>query len=230
MGEIGGGAPVPAGRTLRHFVGDAVWRDLLGQVYERRHPAGSMMLRQGEPGTHVLAVLSGVAKVLRRERNGDLTLLAFRGPGELLGEVAVLDDDVRSASVETISSCTVGVIGKAEFLRFVVDHDLFPVLVRYAFTRMRESDEARGGGDTLTRLVATLVGLADISGQTGGRPGEPLELALTRHELAQYLGISRNTISATLAELESCDVQAGRKRILLGDLTTLRRMVAASGS
>ncbi|WDT56577.1 Crp/Fnr family transcriptional regulator [Streptomyces sp. G7(2002)] len=230
MGEIGGGAPVPAGRTLRHFVGDAVWRDLLGQVYERRHPAGSMMLRQGEPGTHVLAVLSGVAKVLRRERNGDLTLLAFRGPGELLGEVAVLDDDVRSASVETISSCTVGVIGKAEFLRFVVDHDLFPVLVRYAFTRMRESDEARGGGDTLTRLVATLVGLADISGQTGGRPGEPLELALTRHELAQYLGISRNTISATLAELESCDVQAGRKRIVLGDLTTLRRMVAASGS
>ncbi|MFC9879164.1 Crp/Fnr family transcriptional regulator [Streptomyces libani] len=230
MGEIGGGAPVPAGRTLRHFVGDAVWRDLLGQVYERRHPAGSMMLRQGEPGTHVLAVLSGVAKVLRRERNGDLTLLAFRGPGELLGEVAVLDDDVRSASVETISSCTVGVIGKAEFLRFVVDHDLFPVLVRYAFTRMRESDEARGGGDTLTRLVATLVGLADISGQTGGRPGEPLELALTRHELAQYLGISRNTISATLAGLESCDVQAGRKRIVLGDLTTLRRMVAASGS
>ncbi|MGY5124012.1 Crp/Fnr family transcriptional regulator [Streptomyces nigrescens] len=230
MGELGGGVPVSAGRTLRHFVGDAVWRDLLGQVYERRHSAGSVMLRQGESGTHVLAMLSGVAKVLRRERNGDLTLLAFRGPGELLGEVAVLDDDVRSASVETISSCTVGVIGKAEFLRFVVEHDLFPVLVRYAFTRMRESDEARGGGDTLTRLVATLVGLADISGQTGGRSGEPLELALTRHELAQYLGISRNTISASLAELESCDVQAGRKRIVLGDLTALRRMVAAPGS
>ncbi len=230
MGERIGGAPVPAGRTLRHFVGDAVWRDLLGHVFERRHPAGSMVLRQGEPGTHVLAVLSGAAKVLRRERNGDLTLLAFRGPGELLGEVAVLDDDVRSASVETISSCTVGVVGKAEFLRFVVDHDLFPVLVRYAFTRMRESDEARGGGDTLTRLAATLVGLADISGHPAGLPGEPLELALTRHELAQYLGISRNTISATLAELESCDVQAGRKRIVLGDLTALRRVATAPGS
>ncbi|WP_435602485.1 Crp/Fnr family transcriptional regulator [Streptomyces sp. bgisy130] len=211
-------------------MGDAVWRDLLGHVFERRHPAGSMVLRQGEPGTHVLAVLSGAAKVLRRERNGDLTLLAFRGPGELLGEVAVLDDDVRSASVETISSCTVGVVGKAEFLRFVVDHDLFPVLVRYAFTRMRESDEARGGGDTLTRLAATLVGLADISGHPAGLPGEPLELALTRHELAQYLGISRNTISATLAELESCDVQAGRKRIVLGDLTALRRVATAPGS
>ncbi|WP_248001244.1 Crp/Fnr family transcriptional regulator [Streptomyces sp. RPA4-5] len=230
MGEREGGAPVAAGRTLRHFVGDAVWRELLGQVYERRHPAGDMMLRQGEPGTHVLAVLSGVAKVLRRERNGDLTLLAFRGPGELLGEVAVLDDDVRSASVETISSCTVGVVGKAEFLRFVVEHNLFPVLVRYAFTRMRESDEARGGGDTLTRLAATLVGLADIAGQAGGRPGEPLELALTRHELAQYLGISRNTISSTLAELEPCEVRAGRKRIVLGDLTALRRRAAASGS
>ncbi|MFE6737614.1 Crp/Fnr family transcriptional regulator [Streptomyces tubercidicus] len=230
MGDRVGGAAVPAGRTLRHFVGDAAWRDLLSQVFERRHPAGSMMLRQGEPGTHVLAVLSGVAKVLRRERSGDLTLLAFRGPGELLGEVAVLDDDVRSASVETISSCTVGVIGKAEFLRFVVAHDLFPVLMRYAFTRMRESDEARGGGgSTLTRLAATLVGLADISGHPASRPGEPLELALTRHELAQYLGMSRNTITATLAGLESCGVQAGRKRIVIGDLTALRRVAAASG-
>jgi CRP-like cAMP-binding protein len=79
---------------------------MLEQSFERRHPVGDTLLRQGEPGTHVLALRSGVVKVTRRERSGDLTLLAFRGPGELLGEVAVLDDAVRSASVEAISHCS----------------------------------------------------------------------------------------------------------------------------
>ncbi|MFF9757833.1 Crp/Fnr family transcriptional regulator [Streptomyces sp. NPDC014344] len=153
----------PARRSLRDFAGETVWADLLEHSFERRHPAGSVLLRQGESGTHVLAVVTGVAKVIRQERNGDLSLLAFRGPGELLGEVAVLDDGVRSANVESISQCVVGVMGKAEFLAFVSRHSLFPVLVRYALTRLRESDEARGGGDVRARLATALVHLIDIS-------------------------------------------------------------------
>ncbi|MFF9490241.1 Crp/Fnr family transcriptional regulator [Streptomyces sp. NPDC014676] len=218
----------PARRSLRDFVGETVWADLLKHSFERRHPAGSVLLRQGEPGTHVLAVIAGVAKVIRQERNGDLSLLAFRGPGELLGEVAVLDDGVRSASVESISQCVVGVMGKAEFLTFVNGHGLFPVLVRYALTRLRESDEARGGGDVRIRLAATLVHLIDISGHPhfAHSASGPVELALTRHELAQHLGTSRNTITAALNDLASCGVRAGRRRILIDDLPALRLIVS----
>lgn len=163
--ESEGGEAAPARRSLRDFTGEEVWADLLERSFERRHPAGTVLLRQGEPGTHVLAVVTGVAKVIRRERSGDLSLLAFRGPGELLGEVAVLDDGVRSANVESISPCVVGVLGKADFLSFVGDRGLFPTLVRYALTRLRESDEARGGGDIRVRLAAALVYLIDISAQ-----------------------------------------------------------------
>ncbi|GAB2824745.1 Crp/Fnr family transcriptional regulator [Streptomyces daliensis] len=217
----------PAGQTLRDLVGDAVWTDLVADAVERRHPVGSVLLRQGEPGTHVLAVLGGVAKVLRHERNGDVTLLAFRGPGELLGEVAVLDDGVRLATVEALTECSVAVLSKAEFTRFASRYELFPVLVRYALTRLRESDEARGGGDVLARLAATLVRLADISRDTGRRSGEPLELALTRNELAQYLRTSRNTVTAKLAELEPGTVRAHRMRVVVEDLDALRRTAAA---
>ncbi|AYN40308.1 Crp/Fnr family transcriptional regulator [Streptomyces dangxiongensis] len=214
----------PPRRSLRDFTGEAVWADMVERSFERRHPAGSVLLRQGEPGTHVLAVVTGVAKVIRQERNGDLSLLAFRGPGELLGEVAVLDDGVRSASVESISRCVVGVMGKAEFLAFVGRHGLFPVLVRYALTRLRESDEARGGGDVRTRLAAALVHLIDISGNphSAHGPGGPVELALTRHELAQHLGTSRNTVTAALNDLAPCGVRVGRKRIIVDDLPALR--------
>ena len=214
------------GRTLRRLVGDEVWTKLLDLAFERRHEAGVTLLRQGEAGTHVLALRSGVAKVIRRERSGDLTLLAFRGPGELLGEVAVLDDGVRSASVLTISECVVGVMSKAEFLRFVTDHDLFPLLVRYALTRLRESDLARGGGDVVGRLAVTLAGLAVISADSDVGTGRGLELALTRNELAQYLGISRNTVTAALADLEYVRVEVARKRIVINDLPALRRVAS----
>ncbi|MFJ9469418.1 Crp/Fnr family transcriptional regulator [Streptomyces caniferus] len=226
MNDRVGGAPDPSGRTLRRLVGDTVWTEMLEQSFGRRHPVGDTLLRQGEPGTHVLALRSGVAKVIRRERSGELTLLAFRGPGELLGEVAVLDDDVRSASVQAISQCSVAVLSKTEFLRFATDHDLFPVLVRYALGRLRESDRARGGGDSLARLAASLVNLADISGHSALSPGRRLEFALTRDELAQHLRVSRNTVTACLSELESLHVHTGRKRIFIDDLPALRQATA----
>jgi CRP/FNR family transcriptional regulator, cyclic AMP receptor protein len=222
-------AMAPDERTLRHFVGDAVWSALVDRAYERSHPPGTTLLRQDEPGTHVLAVLSGVVKVVRRERSGDLTLLAFRGPGELLGEVAVLDGQVRSASVHALSPCVVGVVAKPEFLGFATERELFPVLVRYALAKLRESDRARGGGDVTTRLAATLATLADL-GRAAGRPHTgPLELALTRNELAQHLKLSRNTVSSALAALGPVGVRPARGRIHLDDPAALRR-TAASGA
>ncbi|MGK4584855.1 Crp/Fnr family transcriptional regulator [Kitasatospora sp. HPMI-4] len=226
MSDHAEGAPGPLGQTLRHLIGDELWARMLDEAFERPHPIGSTLLRQGEPGTHVLALRSGVAKVIRRERSGDLTLLAFRGPGEALGEVAVLDDGLRSASVEAISPCTVAVLGKAVFLRFVADHDLFPVLVRYALGKLRESDLARGGGDVVARLAAALVALADVSAGPEAPPGRRVEFALTRDELAQYLGVSRNTVTAGLSELGPLQVRTGRKHIVIDDLPALRLAAA----
>ncbi|MFD4535534.1 Crp/Fnr family transcriptional regulator [Kitasatospora sp. NPDC058397] len=218
----------PLGQTLCRLMGEETWKSMLAEAFERRHPIGATLLRQAEPGTHVLALLSGVAKVTRRERTGDVRLLAFRGPGELLGEVAVLDDGVRSASVQAISDCTVAVLTKAAFLRFVTDRDLFPVMVRYAIGRLRESDLARSGGDIVVRLAAALAALADVSADPAGPPGRCTELALTRDELAQHLGVSRNTVTAGLAELGSHQVHAGRKSIVIGDLSALRRVAGGA--
>ncbi|MGW4384158.1 Crp/Fnr family transcriptional regulator [Kitasatospora sp. NPDC004531] len=208
-----------ANRTLRQLMGEPAWTTMLAGAPARRHPIGSTLLRQGETGQHVLALLTGVAKVLRREHGGELTLLAFRGPGELLGEVAVLDGGTRSANVLTITDCTVAVLPKPAFLRFVADQDLYPTLVRYALARLRESDLARAGGDILPRLAAALLALAEMSAAPSG---EPVELALTREELAQHLGVSRNTVSTGLGALAPFGVHSARKRIRLTDLPALR--------
>ncbi|MFF7592384.1 Crp/Fnr family transcriptional regulator [Kitasatospora purpeofusca] len=227
MDSRAGRTPDPSEQTLRHLMGEARWSAMLTGAHVRRHPIGSTLLRQGEPGTHVLALLDGVAKVVRRKPDGGLTLLAFRGPGEVLGEVAVLDGIVRMADVEAIGQCTVAVVSSAAFLRFVADRQLYPVMVRYALGRLRESDVARDGGDVGARLAAALVFLAELSGGAPGAGGAAeVALALTRDELAQYLGVSRNTISAGLAELGPAGVECGRRRIVVGDLPALRNAAA----
>ncbi|MEU1904605.1 Crp/Fnr family transcriptional regulator [Streptomyces hygroscopicus] len=215
------GASETPGETLRDLAGEAVWDDLVRQSYERWHAPGELLLQQGEPGTLVLAVLRGVAKVVRTSRSGAPTLLAFRGPGELLGEVAVRGGGVRLASVETLTRCKVAVMMAPDFTRFVDEQGLSPVLERYALARLRESTQARGGGDVLHRLAVTLVKFADIS--------RSRELAVTHDELAQHLRVSRNTISRFLRELESCQVWARRKRIVIDDLPALRRVAHSDG-
>ncbi|MFD7499859.1 Crp/Fnr family transcriptional regulator [Streptomyces sp. NPDC059850] len=215
------GASGTLGETLRDLAGEAVWEELVRHSYERWHSPGELLLQQGEPGTLVLSVLSGVAKVVRTSRGGAPTLLAFRGPGELLGEVAVRGGGVRLASVETLSRCKVAVMMAADFTRFVDEHKLSPVLERYALARLRESTEARGSGDVLHRLAVTLVKFADIS--------RSRELAVTHDELAQHLRCSRNTVTRLLRELESCQVWTRRKRIVIDDLPALRCIAASDG-
>ncbi|MFX4293702.1 Crp/Fnr family transcriptional regulator [Streptomyces bohaiensis] len=211
--------------SMRHLVGEERWRRLIDIAFPRSHPAGATLLRQGEPGTHVLALRRGVAKVLLGERGGGLTLLAFRGPGELLGEVAVLDDGVRSASVVATTPCAVSVLDSTAFLRLAAEQDLYPVLTRYALGRLRESDSARGGGDVTARLATALLHLADMSEEPSDAPAVR-ELALTRNELAQYLGVSRNTVTTALAELGPARVRTGRGRVHIGDLQALRTAAA----
>ncbi|WP_245240740.1 Crp/Fnr family transcriptional regulator [Streptomyces spiramenti] len=208
--------------SMRLLMGEHRWQRLIDTAFPRSHPAGATLLRQGEPGTHVLALRQGVAKVLLGERGGGLTLLAFRGPGELLGEVAVLDDGVRSASVVAITPCAVSVLDSTAFLRLAAEQDLYPVFTRYAMGRLRESDSARSGGDVTARLATALLQLADMSEEPSRAAAAAQDLALTRNELAQHLGVSRNTVTTALAELAPARVRAGRGRVHIGDLPVLR--------
>ncbi|MFE4209277.1 Crp/Fnr family transcriptional regulator [Streptomyces goshikiensis] len=128
----------------RHVLSDEVWRDLRSQGVTRMFPERSVMLRQGSPGTHLLALTSGLAKVVCREPSGAKTWLAFRGPGDLLGEVSVFNGTSRTADVVALTPCVAVVLDAERFVRFVEERGLVIHLMRQALARMRESDLHRG--------------------------------------------------------------------------------------
>ncbi|MEU2513507.1 Crp/Fnr family transcriptional regulator [Streptomyces syringium] len=209
------------GVTLAELIGVPLWAALLDEGRRRTHRAGELLLRQGDPGTHVLALIGGLVKVARVERDGRVRVLAFRGTGDVVGEAAVARDVTRLASVESISDCEVAVVSKDRFRRFIALHDLSSTMHEHALIRLGESDRARAGyGGSCERLAEALLALVAAVGERTGSPG--LELAVTRAELAQYLGISRNTVTARLREIGDRIVSGERRSIAIHDIAGLR--------
>ncbi|MET8687216.1 Crp/Fnr family transcriptional regulator [Streptomyces sp. NPDC004732] len=198
-------------RALRDLVPGEAW-EALTRFPHRKHCAGDILLRQGDPGTHVLALIQGMVKVVITEAEGKERVLAFRGPGEALGEMAVQDGGGRLADVRAISDCEVAIVPAAAFRDFVKQHDLADQLTAYAVSRVREQVETREG-DIDHRLAVTLVRLVEISGTH--------TFALTREELAQRLGVSRYSVTKALARLGPA-VRAGRTCIDVLDTDSLR--------
>ncbi|WUH92669.1 Crp/Fnr family transcriptional regulator [Streptomyces sp. NBC_00433] len=212
-----------------------LWSEILAQGSERRFRAGSVMLRQGDTGTHLLALTKGLAKVVSRDRDGTATLLAFRGPGDMLGEVAVFDGGTRIADVIALSPCSAVILEAARFRAFVEQRRLVMDLMRQAMARLRESDLLRSELLTLplvVRLARTLVRLVDLADPNSATHSAsvplsvsraPLRLTgLTQEELAQSIGVTRNAVGSGLRQLRASGaVETARREIMIKDLETL---------
>ncbi|MGW1668661.1 Crp/Fnr family transcriptional regulator [Streptomyces sp. NPDC002324] len=214
----------------RHVLSDEVWRDLRSQGVTRTFSQRSVMLRQGSPGTHLLALTSGLAKVVCREPNGAKTWLAFRGPGDLLGEVSVFNGTTRTADVVALTPCAAVVLDAERFVRFVEERGLVIHLMRQALARMRESDLHRGELQTLplvVRLARTLLRLAALTGQTAESNAVRLT-GLNQEEVAQANGVTRNAVISALGQLRAVGlIETARRVIVIRDVEALQRWAAA---
>ncbi|MFC9230806.1 Crp/Fnr family transcriptional regulator [Streptomyces decoyicus] len=180
--------------------------------------SGRALLRQGSKGTHVLALVSGLVKVVRTHRDGRQRLLAFRGPGEILGEMALQGVGVRLADVWAMSECKASIVPAGEFQRFVSEHQLAYPLAVMAFNRLREQTEVHDGA-VHERLALALLRLVEVSG--GLR-----SFSLTREDLAQHIDVGRKAVSKALERLGPDQVKARKSRIDVINVEGLRETIS----
>jgi len=185
-----------------------------------------VLLRQGEPATHVLALVTGRVKAFRTSHDGSVLVLAIRGPGEVLGDIAVLGGDGRSATVIAVDRCETRIIPADRFLLLVRSMRLENQLFRHAMARIREGETWRAELAALPagpRLARTLLRL------TVPGPDGPSDVGLDQTELGQAAGLSRSTVAAELARLREQGVIATtRRRIIITDLPRLRILAKSS--
>lgn len=214
---MGGEAP---GSTLDGLGGQLsvqAWRALLASGSPRQYANGQVLVRQGEPSTHVLALNHGLVKVTRLEPDGHELVLAVRGRGEVIGEATYLGDQVRSATVTAISVCVTYIVPHVSFRRFVQEFGLGERVLRHMTERLHESEEIRSeltGLPSRRRIARMLLRFS---------PGDVC--ALSQADLAKAVGLSRSAVAAELAWFRDQNiVVTGRSRVMIIDRSRLHHL------
>jgi CRP/FNR family transcriptional regulator, cyclic AMP receptor protein len=205
-------------------------RSLRARAIPRRFRKGQALFHEGGSSDRVIVLLSGRVKVSTLTDDGREIVLAFRGSGDLLGELSAIDGQPRSASAEAIELVEALAVATADFRAFLVDYpEVGLMLLRTLSRRLRDADRKRvefGAHDTVGRVAARLLELADEYGEEDPR-GIRIGLPLSQEELAGWTGASREAVSKALQTLRGAGwVITERRRITVCDPEALRRRSA----
>jgi CRP-like cAMP-binding protein len=194
----------------------------------QRYRPGGVVLYEGQVDAPVVVVLEGVVRVSSLAGDGRELVLAFRGPGSILGELAALDQGKCSATVTAIDDLATITLRPSEFHAFLLERpDAAIALLRLLGERLRDADRKRvefAAMDTPGRVAARIVELADRFGETQPDGSILISLTLSQEELATWVGSSREATVKALGQLRGLGlVETGRKRIRVNDIAALRR-------
>ena len=226
--------PSPELRGPFSVLGPGEAAEFAGLGRRATYETGDALLRQGEHADRVHVIVAGRVRVVRLTRHGEEILLALRGPGDVVGELAVIDPAPRAATVNAIEDVSSLTITGRAFTDFLRRHPhLLLAITRTLATRLRESDRRLVEGraeDTRTRVARQLLELAVRYGRVADR-GLVLDVPLSQEQLASWVGSSREAVSLALRDLrESGGVLTGRMRITIVDVDVVRKAAFGVGT
>lgn len=239
-----------APRGLHALLGSRRWSALLDRGVRRVFPPKSMLLRQGDPGTHLLALTQGRVKVLHASPDGSQTLVAIRGHGDVVGEIAAWSPDShhrparaaqvpasraslrrpsarqRTASVEALDRCVAHRIEATAFIRFLDEHDALGMFTEYLLDRIAQAVQHQAilAGQPPPQRIAWLI--AETFALSGPEIAHSRRIPFSQAGIASALGLSRSTVAENLRRLRAAGALAPERRIVVADIRALRRLAA----
>jgi CRP/FNR family transcriptional regulator len=211
----------------------ALAEDELGRVAEvavpRRFTAGEIVFREGDESNTCYIVRSGHTRAVREHTDGRTITLATFGPGDIFGELAMFDDERRSATIESIDETEAIAILAGDMRRLLRDHpDIAVKLLSSLVQRLRHTNErltAQSFQTVQSRVAAVLSQLVEAARAEGQEDGDVL-ITSTQAELAQLAGSSRESASRFLAVLERAGIiTQGRGKLTVHEPEALQRYV-----
>jgi len=201
----------------------------IGQLaVPRRFEPGQVVFREGDASDTCYVVSEGRARAIRTHRDGRTITLARFGPGDIFGELALFEDERRSATVEAIEPTTAVAVLGPDMRRLMTEHgEISARLVIALGRRLRETNErlSRQSFQTVQSRVAVVLSELVAQEMTDGDSRDVLVTA-TQADLAQLAGSSRESASRFLAVLERAGViSQGRGRLVVHDPAALKQYV-----
>jgi len=196
----------------------------------RTYRRGEILVHEGDPGDTLVILESGTVKVLVYSENGDETVLSLVGPGESFGELALIDGEARSATIQAMEPVEALSIHRDAFMQVVRSHPptcerllcALAAKIRYLTTSVSDLAFLNLEG----RLAKKLLELAADRGRevNGGRE---IAVNITQDELAAMVGATRASVNKVLGWYADRDIIGHtRRRIVVRDPDRLRARIS----
>jgi len=167
-----------------------------------RLAADEVLFLAADPGDGCYRVEEGLLKVTMVSRSGTERILAFLGPGAIVGELSIIDGRPRSATLVAVREATLSFLSRSAFDEFANNHpEVYKSLVTLLASRLRETDTVVAAESFLPlrgRVARTLLELAEHFGQDVGSGRIVIHQKIGQSDLAAMAGIARENVSRIL--------------------------------
>jgi len=191
--------------------------ELATHLIERRFPKNATVVEEGLPGDYMYVIRKGRAKVTKASEDGREKIMNFLETGAFFGDMALLGDEPRSASVKTLEESVLLALSRRDFIDLLRQSpDLSLAVIEELANRLRETNEqARSlsfqGVEERTRNL-----FERISRQEEGGAGRRLTPPLTHQQIADMVGTSRETVTRSIKQLKESGwlAQEGKRYVI----------------
>jgi CRP/FNR family cyclic AMP-dependent transcriptional regulator len=197
---------------------------LLTRARVERYRAGQEVFAKGTPGRSMMAILNGNVRISSPSSAGREFVLTILSPGEVFGEIALLDGRDRTADATAITECELLVLDHRDFIPFLERRgDLCILLLKVLCQRLRQTDEYVEDAvfERLdNRMAKALVRLAKTAGAKDG--GSVVSLRVSQRDLAGMVGATRESVNKQLHVWQRAGLlKLGKRLIQIPDVDAL---------
>jgi CRP/FNR family cyclic AMP-dependent transcriptional regulator len=202
-------SPAPAPHIDRHkllaghpfFSGfnRAIIDRLVSHAVTRRVKKGTILFRKGDPGSSLYAVCAGLVRISVPSVQGQDAIFNLVPPGDLFGEIALLDGGVRTADAVVIENSELMVIERRDFIPLVQEYpDVAMKLIEVVCTRLRRTSEQVEDIVFLGLPERLAKALLRLHARSTANPDNVIRV--TQRDLSQMVGASRESANKLLRE------------------------------
>lgn len=206
---------------------DESTRKLTRHVVTRAHPANRVILLENDWGGSVYFIVEGWVKIRTHNLEGKEVTLNIVGKGEIVGEMAALEEVPRSTDAITLTPTTISSIPAQDFVSLLQTEPMAGVrLAQLMAKRLRQINRRLRlrESDSLSRVADTLLFLAEGQGKKGDKGMEIPNLP--HRELSSISGLARETVTRSLTKLEKKGlIQRNQDILSIADLAALEQII-----
>lgn len=181
---------------------DSVFERLFSRAIKRKVKKGTVLFRKGDAGSSLYAVCTGTVRISAPSEQGKDAVFNLISPGEIFGEIALLDGGQRTADAVAVEASELMVLERREVIPLLREHPEFAMkLIEMLCSRLRRTSEQVE--DILflgmsSRLAKALLHLHRQS--SGASPVK--KISITQREISQMIGVSRESANKQLRDWE----------------------------